>query len=153
VVAKFIEHVPRATSRDAQAIFLAEAVRVAAEEDLVASWLRALSAFEQLGHYEGTMDPKRRRSRARVLMRDPVFRAGVQAAVASDATNQTRGLIELLAAEGSEESIDALLVELRRAEEAKGMRLRQLLRVLELGARTPRLEELRAGLQRRHGGP
>lgn len=153
VVAKFIEHVPRATNRDAQAVFLAEAVRGAGEQDLAASWLRALSAFEELGRYEGTIEPRRRRSRAPVLMRDPVFRAGVQAAVASDAANQTRGLIELLAADGSEDSVDALMVELARAETAAGMRLRQLMSVLEVGARTPRMDEMRAGLRQRHAAP
>lgn len=150
VVARVLAHIPVAAERDAQAVFLAEAAR-AEPGELLAAWGQALEAFAALGAYEA-LAPKKRRSRARVLVKDASFLQAVQAAVAG-AENETSSMIELLAADGSEASVDALLVAVARAETAGGFRLRQVMRILQLGARTPRMEEMVEALVRRHGEP
>jgi len=139
VIERVLAHIPRATHADAHAVFLAEAVRVSD------SWERGLETLLSLGTYEG-LEPKNRRSRARVLVKDPAHLVAAQAAVASEATNQTRGMLELLAADGSETSIDALLIELERAKRAGGATLQRLKNVLADGAHTPRLLEMRQAL-------
>lgn len=139
VVARVLAHIPRATRADAHAIFLAEAVRVSD------SWDRGLEALLTLGTYEG-LDPKKRRARARVLIKDLTMLTAAQAAVASEATNQSRGMLELLAADGSEVSVDALLIEFERARRTGSAALLKLKNVVADGAHTPRLLEMQRAL-------
>ncbi|HEY1089317.1 MAG TPA: hypothetical protein VGE37_16545 [Archangium sp.] len=139
VIARVLAHIPLATKADAHAVFLAEAVRVSD------SWVRGLETLLSLGTYEG-LEPKKRRSRARVLVKDVALLTAAQAAVASEATNQSRGMLELLAADGSEASVDALLIELERARRIGGAALQRLENVLADGAHTPRLIEMQRAL-------
>jgi len=133
--------------RSFRAFFLAEMMRAAPEPGTKAAWAAALSALLDLETF-ADLRLDERLARARTIVQDPRVLQAIQTAVVG---NGGAGPHELLAADGSAASVDALLPSALAAQREGGYRLRWFERMLSRGAKTSEMKEMIASLgERKH---
>ncbi len=146
VLTRFAQRVPKS----AHGIFLTEAVPDG--PGLTDAWKTALGALLDM-QTEYAWGSKQRRAKLKALSESPRFLPAIQAAVVGS-DEALIDMLAVLAADGSEASIDALLPRFVRAQKDRSQLLDQLARVKTHAAKTPAMEAMLAsvmeGLQERN---
>jgi len=143
VIRALLAKLPSVTPRRWWAVFLQEAVRDEGDDaQLSAHFLSALDALLDL-QTTYAWGSKQRRAKLKALAVSPRFLAAVQAAVVGDEAAPL-DLLAVLAADGSEPSIDALMPALSRAHAEQSELLDRLEHLETHAARTPAMETLLA---------
>jgi hypothetical protein len=129
----------------ASALYVVEAMR---DSDRADDWNEALSALLDMQRDNFTWGSKERRGWIQAVAQNPRLLRAVQAAVVGSAEPQ-RDMLGVLAADGSEASMDALLPHFARAERDATSLLETLKKLETHAKKTPAFDAMLASVQRR----